>query len=608
LWGPSKSISEDYAQEFVSLLGKNLDFDESFKAVFAVVAAGGASASSTAATNIVGLLATPTAANTNMDITVKETSGTGTLLYTLTVTVAPANGFYNYVATGICTAIDATTGLPEALSDDSGTIVLTVGGTLTIDSSTADMGVRVGSNLLVTSTEGGADVDPNGQGVSTDVDAAENVVIKAVSIGTSRVSGFLAAAPGTTTDFFDITVVAGCATSGYSAATSLYETSSAAVFANLLVPTDGGFDNVPDGEVGSTYTFPDDDSAIISISGANAYGAALPVGVWVASATGAAIVSITADAAAAAGVTSVASLSAPGDTIGVAVEQATPGTALNTVVTVSYNGVTVYSKSILFTGDVASLTVSGVDVQAVGGNTLKNVYDVVAKDAAGNLLIVEVAGDAATYTSQVTSITGGFTTKTGTGKLDATNDNTDDSTIGSWTCAASSGKSAVRLKATANSGATVYSNTFDALCGNAAYTYTASLDKASYVPGDIATLTITAKDASGFAPFKNETVDAAAGVPSIAGSQLTAVNTPIAADVFNASGVKTYTFTVGSTSGKYNMAVNLGYTGNSAVAVSYSVASSGEVSNAQVLQSIVALIASINKQIQALQKLILARR
>jgi hypothetical protein len=514
-------------------------------------------------------------------------------------------------ATGICVALDATTGLPEVLTTDTGTVVLTVGGTLTITSDTADLGVALATPGIaqVTATGGNDGPNANGLGVSADVDATETVTITARAVGTTKVNVFVAATPGTVTETFNITVVAGCATNTYSSSTSAYETSSADAFAKSLVPTDGGFDNLPDGEVGSIYTFADEDTAIISISGANAYGAALPVGVWVVSATGAALVSITADAAAAVGVTSVASLSAPGDTIGVAVEQATSGTALNTVVTVSYNGVTVYSKSILFTGDVASLTVSGVDVQAVGGNTLTNVYDVLAKDAAGNLLIVSVAGDAATYTSQVTSITGGFTTKTGTGKLDATNDNTDDATIGSWTCAASSGKSAVRLKATANSGATVYSNTFDALCGSAAYTYTASLDKASYAPGDIATLTITAKDASGFAPFKNETVNSDSTVaPSIAGSQLTAVNTPIAADVFNASGVKTYTFTVGSTAGKYNMAVNLGYTGNSAVAVSYSVGSSGEVSNAQVLQSIVALIASINKQIQALQKLILARR
>jgi hypothetical protein len=159
-----------------------------------------------------------------------------------------------------------------------------------------------------------------------------------------------------------------------------------------------------------------------------------------------------------------------------------------------------------------------------------------------------------------------------------------------------------------NAGDDVYSNDFEALCGGAAYTYTASLDKASYAQGDIATLTVTAKDASGFAPFKGETVNEDSAVAaSIAGSQMTAVNTPIATDVFDATGVKKYTFTVGSTAGKYNMSVNLGYTGNAAVAVAYSVASDGSVALADVLKAIVSLIASINKQIAALQKALLKK-
>jgi hypothetical protein len=536
-----------------------------------------------------------------------STLGAGVLSVTPAVA---ANAFDGLAATGFCNALDASTGSSEALANDSGTVILTVGGTLTLSSDDAvayTVSLATPGVAIFTSSVGGGAVAANGLSATTTADDTDTVVITAQAVGSTKVNLATTAVPGTIVDTVTLTVVAGCATNIYSSSRTLVETSSADAFDKSLVPTDGGFDSTPDGEVGSTYTFVDGDTAIISIDGRNAYNNALPVGVWVASATGAAVVSITADAAAAVGVTSVASLTAPGDTIGVAVAQATSGTALNTVVTVSYNGTTVYSKSILFTGDVATLTVSGVDVQAVGGATLTNVYDVVARDAAGNLLIVSVSGDSATYTSQVTSITGGFTTKTGTGKLDATNDNTDDSAVGSWTCAASSGKSPVRLKATANSGATVYSNTFDALCGSAASTYTASLDKAVYTPGDIATLTITAKDASGFAPFKNETVDSAAGVPSIAGSQLTAVNTPVAADVFNASGVKTYTFTVGSTAGRYNMAVNLGYSGNSAVAVPYTVASSGGTTNEDVLKAIVSLIASINKQIAALQKALLRR-
>jgi hypothetical protein len=48
--------------------------------------------------------------------------------------------------------------------------------------------------------------------------------------------------------------------------------------------------------------------------------------------------------------------------------------------------------------------------------------------------------------------------------------------------------------------------------------------------------------------------------------------------------------------------------GGSNASASYEIASTGAVSNADVLKSIVSLIASINKQIQALQKLILKRK
>ena len=99
---------------------------------------------------------------------------------------------------------------------------------------------------------------------------------------------------------------------------------------------------------------------------------------------------------------------------------------------------------------------------------------------------------------------------------------------------------------------------------------------------------------------------------SIAGSNMTAVVAPTNADTFT-SGVKTYKYIVGSTEGSYNMVVDLdehtsSATGQSAVTLAYSIkASTATVSNADVLKSIVALIASINKQIQALQKLILKR-
>jgi len=397
-----------------------------------------------------------------------------------------------------------------------------------------------------------------------------------------RIALVAVSAPGTTLDYRYIQVVAGCTTSTYSAADSSYETATA-------------IDASPDGETQSTYTFVDADTAYISILAYNAYASALPTGSVIASATNGALVGVGATTPTV-GVTSIASANIDGDPIYVAVEQPTSGTALSTTVTITFNGTKIYEKTILFTGDVAKLTVSGVDVQATGGATLAGIYDVTAQDAAGNYVAWAVAGDASKYDSIVTAVTGGTTAADNSGTLAA----------GKWTCGAKSGVTKVRLQATTNAGTTIYSNEFDAKCGGAAYTYTASLDKASYVPGDIATLTITAKDASGFAPFKGETVDAAgtaATNANILGSQMTPTAQPLMADTFDANGVKKYTFSVGSTEGNYNMAVNLGYTGNDAVSVPYTIkASSSTVTNAEVLAAIVKLIASINKQIAALQK------
>jgi flagellar basal body rod protein FlgG len=136
---------------------------------------------------------------------------------------------------------------------------------------------------------------------------------------------------------------------------------------------------------------------------------------------------------------------------------------------------------------------------------------------------------------------------------------------------------------------------------------TASLDKASYVPGDVATLTIKATDSKG-AVVADTTVTGTGY--AVAGSNMTAVTAPSTADTFT-WGTKTYKFVVGSTEGSYQMTVSApayAATGVADITVPYTIkASTATVSNADVLKSIVSLIASINKQIQALQKLILRR-
>lgn len=259
---------------------------------------------------------------------------------------------------------------------------------------------------------------------------------------------------------------------------------------------------------------------------------------------------------------------------------------VNTTITVSFNGTVLATKSITFTGRAASISVTGVDI-ALSGGTRTGTYDFVVKDSAGNQLAgVTPTPDTTKYTSQVTSVSVG-------GSSSATAVQT-----GGWTCASTSGSSVVRIKHVLSDLSEIYSNEFIAACGLGVNKYTVSLDKNSYVPGEIATLTISATDINGAKVADTSTVGT--GV-AISGGGMTAVAAPTSADTF-AQGAKTYKFTVNNVNGTYNMIVDLpAYVStDSAKVVSYKIAD-GAVSNADVLNGIVALIASITKQIEQLQ-------
>ena len=259
---------------------------------------------------------------------------------------------------------------------------------------------------------------------------------------------------------------------------------------------------------------------------------------------------------------------------------------VNTTITITFNGVTLATKSIAFSGRAASISVTGVDI-ALSNGARTGTYDFVVKDSAGNQLAgVTPTADSTKYTSQVTAVSVG-------GASSATAVQT-----GGWTCAATSGSSIVRIKHVLSDLSEIYSNEFVAACGLGVNKYTASLDKNSYVPGEIATLTISSTDINGAKVADTSTVGS--GV-AISGGGMTAVAAATSADTF-AQGVKTYKFTVGNVNGAYNMIVDLpAYVATDAAkTVSYKIAD-GAIGNAEVLNGIVALIASITKQIEQLQ-------
>ena len=266
---------------------------------------------------------------------------------------------------------------------------------------------------------------------------------------------------------------------------------------------------------------------------------------------------------------------------------------VSTTITITFNGVTLATKSIAFSGRAASISVTGVDI-ALSNGARTGTYDFIVKDAAGNQLAgVTPTADATKYTSQVTAVSVG-------GASSATAVQT-----GGWTCAATSGSSIVRIKHVLSDLSEIYSNEFVAACGLGVNKYTASLDKNSYVPGEIATLTISSTDINGAKVADTSTVGS--GV-AISGGGLTAITAPTSADTF-AQGVKTYKFTVGNVNGAYNMIVDLpAYVATDAAkTVSYKIAD-GATSNADVLNGIVALIASITKQIEQLQLMIAPKK
>jgi len=280
--------------------------------------------------------------------------------------------------------------------------------------------------------------------------------------------------------------------------------------------------------------------------------------------------------------------------------------------TVTVNGATVATRTYTIVGQLATIGApTSRKVVPATGASVATMFKMSALDSAGNLLDnVVMAPASAYYNASLTTVTN-VTTKPG-GSASA--DNAADVTC------SKAGTYKMQMAAVNASVATILSPVFDITCGGTVVNYTASLDKASYVPGDIATLTITAADKDKLTAHDANYLGGAAadGTGStnpvgITGSNLTAVTAPASTDLF-VSGVKTYKFVVGSTEGAYNLVVDLPKFNSTtysqtAQTVAYKIAAStATVSNADVLKSIVALIASINKQIQALQKLILARR
>ena len=356
-------------------------------------------------------------------------------------------------------------------------------------------------------------------------------------------------------------------------------------------------------QAGATYVDHSETGATITFKAFDAYGVDLSLALITCSATGAVVTSVGSQSAV--NFLSSSSSALQGTGVGYcSIKRAVANTAATSVVTISVNGVVFGTRSLTFVGEAASIAVTTPKYQTTtaAGATKTDAFYFTVKDSAGNLLSSKaVTQDSARYNSYVTTATAGTTTSYSAALP----------TSAGWTCSTTEGSATLRLKTYKADGITaVYSPDFVANCYGDPDSYSASFDKASYVPGDIATLTITAKSEKGN-PTNDYAVLGDTGYDvSIAGSNMSPVVTPTNTDKFS-KGSKTYKFIVGSTEGSYNMVVNLpnwNYTGGpQPLTVAYKVAGSGAVSMADVLKAIVSLIASINKQIAALQKALLKK-
>ena len=421
-----------------------------------------------------------------------------------------------------------------------------------------------------------------------------------------------------------VTVVAASAGGTYSAARSACKVDTAGAALS--------YSSTP--AVDTTAIFVDGDSAYINYDLNDAYIQNLDSGSVTVTATNGGFVNASTSNTLVAGTTSTAILATDGTGDSVRVSQPTAGAPLTTTVTISFNGTAVCTKTITIRGSVDKLTIGNIGSQALnsasnangsqwmyqktgiyGTSTTSGQFTVVATDSAGNVVDTPLALGSYAAASGLTSTVNSITINGRSSTANASSPLAYN--FGGFGCGPTAGSSSVTISFTTNAtGKKVTSAPFTARCADTASTYTVSLDKAAYSQGEIAKATVKFLDSKGNGANNMTAIGANSWVlpyMTAVDSTITTTTGASSTSVTDADGSVVYTFTVGTTTA----AVGGTYTGVvsfSAPALgvnstpTYKLSTGGDTTtNADVLKSIVALIASINKQIQALQKLILKR-
>jgi trimeric autotransporter adhesin len=417
--------------------------------------------------------------------------------------------------------------------------------------------------------------------------------VVATGLGTGTVS-VKSTATSSAVDVITFTVVAACAGNVYS------PTYSAVQIRNDAREATSNVDEP------LTSTVANGSTGYIALALRDAYNASLAgSGNLIASATNGAVVSWDGAASVQSSTAYTSSRGATGTELYVVQGDANEDKPVNTTVTITLDGTVVGTKSLTFQGVATTIDVKDVTVGKVAS---VGFFRAKVLDAAGNALASK------TVTGDSTANAAAATAALVSANADATTGADGDwsaATQGRFNCSAA-GTTTYHVKhvISAVTGAAV-KKSFTVACGGVLDTWTMSLDKAAYAPGEVATLTISGKDSDGFPVNTTDGISTSGTLVEYSFGGMTFVTAPTATDIFNsAAGQKKYTLSVGTTEGSFVGTIKLigATTDTAAKTVQYKVANpTPGVSNADVLKSIVSLIASINKQIRALQKLILRR-
>jgi len=528
---------------------------------------------------------------------------------TLTTTLMTLNG--GDAQTGVCLS---TCSLPFEIdnTDDAvGYSVVVVNGTLSGIDETGVGGETVVSGDRRTAVYDLVAGTTNGSLIGT-VTASSGATSMTISwFRGASIEGLTTATSGTLLGTLTVTIAPANTSGTYSAANSTITTQIAyapgSTASGLLT-----YDNsskISNGYRGAIY-----------VKLADPYTAAITTGTVTVSATNGAYVNIV-DTIPAAGHDYAASSAFDSETDGltggdayVTVTQPVANTAGSTTVTIALNGEVIATKTLNWVGDIASIAIDTVNSNAIFRNGATNEFAggrqgliYVVKDAAGNVVELDDTSSSndngPTMTGQTGSMVGASVTatmSTTTGVLQTKAAGYGTTTV-NVPSSALTGAGSFKLRVKNASGGNVDSAEYKVTVSEETLdSFAVSWDATTYAPGNLATLTITGKDSKGNTiadghPLTGLTLSVATG--------LTAVGTACAATSTFSAGKVTCKYSAGNTDGAYSYSIDMDTgTAQAASVGAVKVVTSGVVSNTQVLEAIVKLIASINKQIRALQK------